>query len=73
MLCHLLKLYEIQISVSISKVLLEHSHICLYVVHAAFTILCQTRVVVTKIWSTKHKLFIIYSFTEKKKKTLLNT
>ena len=49
MFCDVWKLCEIQISVSISKVLLEHSHICLYVIYAAFTILCQTRVVATQI------------------------
>ena len=63
-----LKLYKIQISVLISKVLLEHSHTCLYVLATVASVLQQQgwRVVTETIWPTKPNICYL-AFTEKKK------
>ena len=63
-----MKIYEIQISMSINKVLLEHSHAYPFTYY--LWLLCTKRqswVVATEtVWPAKPKIFTLWPFTEKK-------
>ena len=65
--CKRQKLYDIQMSVSINKVLLEHSHTFVYRLSVAtFTLQLQSWVVMIEaIWPAKPKIFTIWPFKKK--------